>query len=1567
MDELLKSLLRRTADLMFFLDSNGVILSASDASRGIAGYSITQLNGRSIFELTHPEEREKLENKFSMVIESNKDISIDFKLQRVDNSYLPIHADIAPVPETDGIKAILMVNRIFDRQRIEEESRLTKSSVDQSNVAIYWIDKNARFEYVNNKACEMLGYSREELLSMHVFDIDPDFPAERWPEHWEELKESGFLIIESHHRKKDGTVFPVEISANYLVFDGKELNCSFARDITERHKEQQRLRVIQFSIDNTADEVYWLDEDGNIKYVNDTACKVLSYSREELLKKKVHDIDLYVDSEKWKRFWAKIKNRKSVMLESVHRKKNGKEYPVEISSNYITFDDEELICGFARDITDRKNAEEALRKSEETLKSALKAAPIGMAIAKNRIIGWSNDRMSDMLGYSYEELLGMKARMLYPDVETYDRVGRDLYDDADKYGLGSLEAKMVRKDGRIIDVFMSASYVGSGDMRGGLVFAVDDITSRKEAEKQLVESEERYRSLFENSPTPLLELDFSLLKRYIEESRWEKSVDIESAILDSPENLLELSGLAKIKNVNYTFQSMLEIPPGTTPEFLEIIKLLDSESVRKYADTLIRLIKGAKSHEDDFVLDVNGGKRIYIRSNLLIPPGYEDSWSKVLVSAVDLTPRIQAEKELLEISQHNRALLEGIPDKMFVFSKDGTFLDCNVHDPDELLMQPDEFIGKNIMETGFPRDIAELSVKKTKLALETGQPQVFEFMLGDKRDPKYFESRVVKLSDNEALIIERDITDQKRAEEALIKSEELLEQAIEGTGGGIWNLEFEDREDDYYIPDKIYFSHKIKNFMGFDDDEFPNSLRAYNERVHPEDRIKLKKASRDHFEGKTEINKTYYRIKHKNGQWRWIHSRGRIHRDKAGNPIRWIGIEWDVTDSREYQEKIKENEARFRALFEDSPIMLAEENYREVMIYVRELQKSGIKDIGKYLLENDAELVKCESMIKLVNVNKAFLRVYNAKNMAELKKHFTRIPTRNFAEALANTISKLAEGVKSTETELASRTVQGDEIYTYIKVSVAPGYEESFSKVFVSLLDITDRKKSEQKLRASQEMFRALTENSPDIIIRFGKDLRPLYVNPAIEKYTGFKPEEIVGTTSTELGFSKEFSSRLERRLVQVFETGEAYAGEYEIETAKGKFIFDWRVIPEFSSEGKVKTVISTNRDITEMKRLQEFTQRAMRLETAGRIAGQVAHDFNNLLGPLMAYPDLIKDEFAPDHPMLSLLDDMKKATEQIADINQQLLTLGRRGHYKQEVLDINDIVNQAVNRIFPMPQTLIIDLELSPNVMNIKGGPAQILRAVSNLIANARDAMQDVGHLLIATENAYIDEIAGRFGRVPRGEYVKLTIADTGTGIDPEALPKIFDPFFTTKSSSRKKGSGLGLSVVHAVMEDHGGYIDFDSVPGEGTSIFLYFPITRESKTAGISDQISGGSEKILIVDDDRVQREVCQKLLEKLGYQTKLAESGVVALEMLRKEQFDLLLLDMVMPGGLDGSETYEKALEINPGQKAIIISGFAESDRVNKALDMGAGDFIRKPLTLKSIASAVRAELDKKKVRR
>ena len=239
---------------------------------------------------------------------------------------------------------------------------------------------------------------------------------------------------------------------------------------------------------------------------------------------------------------------------------------------------------------------------------------------------------------------------------------------------------------------------------------------------------------------------------------------------------------------------------------------------------------------------------------------------------------------------------------------------------------------------------------------------------------------------------------------------------------------------------------------------------------------------------------------------------------------------------------------------------------------------------------------------------------------------------------------------------------------------------------------------------------------------------------------------------------------------------------------------------------------------------------------------------------------------------------------------------------------------------------------------------------------------MNSGGRLSIKTENYYVEGELGAYNRIPRGGYVKVTISDTGCGIPPNILPSIFDPFFTTKTADRKRGSGLGLSVVHAVVEDHKGYIDVVSQPGEGTSFYLYFPITRDAAPTPETVSIRGGEENILIVDDDPTQGEVTSRLLQRLGYRVSIVGGGEEAIQYLTANHPDLLALDMAMGRGIDGTETYRRALEINPAQKAILFSGFAESARVREALEMGAGAFLRKPLTLNTLAAAVRKELDR-----
>jgi signal transduction histidine kinase/CheY-like chemotaxis protein len=396
--------------------------------------------------------------------------------------------------------------------------------------------------------------------------------------------------------------------------------------------------------------------------------------------------------------------------------------------------------------------------------------------------------------------------------------------------------------------------------------------------------------------------------------------------------------------------------------------------------------------------------------------------------------------------------------------------------------------------------------------------------------------------------------------------------------------------------------------------------------------------------------------------------------------------------------------------------------------------------------------------------------------------------------------------------------------------------------------------------------------------------------------------------------------------------------------------------------EGKPANLVFV-RDTTETQRLRELESRAQRLETAGRIAGQVAHDFNNLLAPMVAYPEFIREELSPEHPALAFVNSIEESAQQIADINQQLLTLGRRGHYNQEPLNLNGVVRQVLNDMGPLPEALTCETDLDQNLFNIMGGHSQILRVLANLFQNARDAMQDNGILKVKTENFYVDDVSIKYCRVPKGEYVKLTVSDNGCGIPAEQTEKVFDPFFTSKATDRKRGSGLGLSVVDAVVKDHNGYIDLSSRIGEGTSMYLYFPITRET-VDGRPPEVDavGGTETVLVVDDDEVQRDVSMKLLTKLGYRADTAESGEQALEKCRSMRYDLLILDMVMPPGIDGTETYRRTLEFNPSQRAIIVSGFAESDRVAEAQALGAGAFIRKPLTRNGLARAVREELDR-----
>jgi two-component system cell cycle sensor histidine kinase/response regulator CckA len=399
--------------------------------------------------------------------------------------------------------------------------------------------------------------------------------------------------------------------------------------------------------------------------------------------------------------------------------------------------------------------------------------------------------------------------------------------------------------------------------------------------------------------------------------------------------------------------------------------------------------------------------------------------------------------------------------------------------------------------------------------------------------------------------------------------------------------------------------------------------------------------------------------------------------------------------------------------------------------------------------------------------------------------------------------------------------------------------------------------------------------------------------------------------------------------------------------------------------------------DITERKReeegkrsLEERLQRAEKMEALGQLAGGVAHDLNNVLGILTGYSELLREEIPAENQSRIYVDKILQSTAKGAAIIQDLLTLARRGVTVSDVINLNSVVAGFLETpVFEKMQDyhpqVTFRTECDENLQNIKGSPLHLEKTVMNLVSNAAEAISGAGEVTIRTASRHLDQVVRGYDEVKEGDYAVLTVSDTGMGIPAEHREKIFEPFFTKKTMGRS-GTGLGLAIVWGTVKDHNGYIDVQTEVGQGSTFTLYFPATPDELSAPQEqesiEQYMGNGESVLVVDDIAEQREIASRLLTRLGYEVHLVAGGEEAVEYLKGNTADLMILDMIMTPGIDGLETYQRVLAINPRQKAILVSGFSETERVKKAQQLGAGAYVKKPYILEKIGVAIRDELDK-----
>ncbi|CAB1078803.1 hypothetical protein D1AOALGA4SA_6530 [Olavius algarvensis Delta 1 endosymbiont] len=395
-------------------------------------------------------------------------------------------------------------------------------------------------------------------------------------------------------------------------------------------------------------------------------------------------------------------------------------------------------------------------------------------------------------------------------------------------------------------------------------------------------------------------------------------------------------------------------------------------------------------------------------------------------------------------------------------------------------------------------------------------------------------------------------------------------------------------------------------------------------------------------------------------------------------------------------------------------------------------------------------------------------------------------------------------------------------------------------------------------------------------------------------------------------------------------------------------------------------TDISQRRQVEHEKAgLQAQLQHAQKMEAVGTLAGGIAHDFNNLLQAVQGFAEMLLFDKHKSDPGYSELQQISQAAQRGADLTRQLLTFSRKIESEMRPVDLNVLVEKTKILLErTLPRMIAIKLRLAPPGKIVNGDPAQLEQILMNLAVNAKDAMPEGGELILQTASTCLDEAYCQLQPETKpGDYVLLTVSDNGCGMDEETLTNIFDPFYTTKG--RAEGTGLGLAMVYGIVKSHGGHIECISGLGVGTSFKIYLPAinrTPSTGTAARADLLVGGSETILLVDDEQVIRKVGEATLARFGYTVLTAADGRLAVELYRREQerIDLVILDLVMPN-MSGKQCLEALLRINPALKVVIASGYSESEHRAGLIQSGARGFVGKPYEAKKLLDAIRQVLD------
>ncbi len=886
----------------------------------------------------------------------------------------------------------------------------------------------------------------------------------------------------------------------------------------------------------------------------------------------------------------------------------------------------------------------------------------------------------------------------------------------------------------------------------------------------------------------------------------------------------------------------------------------------------------------------------------------------------DVTERDRTEEALRESEARYRMVLEQASDGIFLTDPAGRFRAANRRGAEMLGLGRDEVSGRTLGDVVAPESLEQAPLDLPSIGVEA---VVVERPLVRKDGTRFpAEIGATRLATGELQFIVRDVTERKRAETALRRSEQYFRSLIENASDLVSILD-EDGTVQYSSP-------AMERMLGWD----PASRkgRPAFDVVHPEDLPRVGEAFRTILASPGAAVTVELRARGADGAYRILEvtSTNLLH-DPVVHGI--VLNSRDVSERREAEKRLRESEERFAALFMSS---------RDAIFFSDEE--------GRVLEANDAAY-------ELLGYSRA-----DAAPVRTPDLYVDPEARQLFQAAIAG-----PGFVRDMEVEL--RRKDGETVHCLLTATAVrrDGRLAGYQGI---LHDITERKRMEAALRQSEEYFRSLIDNTSDMITVSDAEGRLRYVGPAIERVLEVPASAWIGANFREFVHpdDREHAAASFRRVME--EPGRKLTVVARYRHGDG----GWRTMEVVRHNllhvPSVAGVVSHGRDISErleaeaaLRSSEEQLRQAQKMEAVGQLAGGVAHDFNNLLTAIQGHADLVRETLPEDSPVQPDLQEVVKAAERAASLTRQLLAFSRRQVLQPRVLDPHHVVAEMERMLGRLIGEQIRLVTEGVDAGRVRADRSQLEQVLLNLAVNARDAMPTGGVLRIRTEAVEVDaaEAARLAPPIAPGPYVRLQVSDTGSGMSEEVQRRAFEPFFTTKEQG--KGTGLGLSTVYGIVKQSDGVIDVDSVPGRGSTFTIWLPRVEEAAAptdaSGPATRPRGG-ETVLVAEDEPAVRALVRKLMERDGYQVLVADDGVTALRIADGHEgpIHLLLTDIIMPH-VGGRELAQRLRPHRPEMRVLYMSGYTDEASRQDPIEAEAG-FLQKPFTPEGLTLAVRAAL-------